>query len=229
MDAKKGKLIVIDGSDGSGKATQTKLLVEALRKKGVKVRTLDFPQYDENFFGRFIGKCIAGKHGDFLRLDPYITSVIYAADRFESSAKIRRWIDGGCTVILDRYVSANQIHQGGKIHDTKKRRDFLEWLNEMEYDVLRLPRPHKVIYLDVPHAISMNLLSKAQHKKSYLAEGDTDTVEQDVAYLRNARNSALWLARHMSNWHQIRCVNDEGVLRDVQDIHDEIMIVACDQ
>src|SRR3990167_6836927 len=118
---KKGKLIVLDGTDGSGKATQTKILQARLKKEGYRVQTLDFPQYEKNFFGGLIGECLAGEHGDFVSIDPYIGSTLYAADRFESKDKIMRWLRAGCVVVLDRYVSSNQIHQGGKITDAKKR------------------------------------------------------------------------------------------------------------
>ena len=222
MTKKRGRLIVIDGSDGSGKATQAKKLVEALKAQGVRVCTLDFPQYEDNFFGAFIGRCITGKHGDFLALDPYITSIVYAADRFESSVQIKKWLDEGCAVVLDRYVSANQIHQGGKISDPHKRRDFLAWLHKMEYEIFKLPQPDMVIYLDVPLDMSVELLAGAQNKKSYLKEGDTDLVEQNFAYLRNARNSALWLARNESGWHKIQCVKDDQ-LRTIDDIHEEML------
>ncbi len=221
--AKKGRLIVIDGSDGSGKATQTELLVQKLKKSGTRVCTLDFPQYENNLFGTLIGRCITGKHGDFLTLDPYITSVLYAADRFESSVRITEWLNAGITVVLDRYVSANQIHQGGKISDPHKRREFLAWLDRMEYDVFRLPRPHLVIYLDVPFATSMQLLAHAQQKKKYLEDGDIDLVEQNESYLRNARNSALWLARHQKGWHRIQCTKEIDQLRTIEDIHEEVM------
>ena len=85
-----GKFIVIDGIDGSGKKTQTKLLIERLKREGLKVKTIDFPQYENNFFGKFIGECLVGEHGDFAKLDPKIASVLYGADRFESSQKIEK-------------------------------------------------------------------------------------------------------------------------------------------
>lgn len=220
--SKKGRLIVIDGSDGSGKATQTKLLVEKMKMEGCLVRTMDFPQYGNNFFGAFIGECITGEHGDFLTLDPRITSVLYAADRFESSEKIKKWLNDGDTVVLDRYVSANQIHQGGKIFDTRKRKEFLLWLDEMEYGVFHLPRPHMVIYLDVPIDTSIGLLRHAQQKKQYLKDGKKDLVEQSKNYLHNARNSALWLARTQKGWHRVQCVQQDR-LRTIEDIHAEIM------
>ncbi|PID51735.1 MAG: thymidylate kinase [Candidatus Moraniibacteriota bacterium] len=220
--AHKGKLIVIDGSDGSGKATQTQCVVRALKKAGRRVRTCDFPQYEKNFFGAFIGECITGEHGDFVALDPHITSVIYAADRFESSKKIQRWLEKGYTVVLDRYVSANQIHQGGKIADPRARKKFLQWLDTMEFGVFRLPRPDMVIYLDVSVQLSQILLQNTDKKKSYIPKGKKDLVEADRTYLENARKSALWLARNNDNWERIQCVKN-GRLRSIEDIQRDIL------
>src|SRR5690606_12245312 len=154
----------------AGKATQTALLVKRLKREGHSVRTYDFPQYEDNFFGRLIGECLAGQHGDFPTLDPYIASVLYAADRFESKAKLERWLQEGRVVVLDRYVSANQIHQGGKTLDPKKRKRFLEWLDRMEFGVFGLPRPDLVLYLDVPYEVSQRLLAGKglKDKKTYL-------------------------------------------------------------
>ncbi|MEK7181986.1 MAG: thymidylate kinase, partial [Patescibacteria group bacterium] len=101
---KKGKLIVIDGTDGSGKATQTDLLLKRFKKEGLLVKKLDFPRYEDNFFGKFIGECLAGEHGDFVSLDPRIASSLYAFDRFETKPLIEKWLSAGYTVILDRYV-----------------------------------------------------------------------------------------------------------------------------
>jgi dTMP kinase len=178
------------------------------------VRTLDFPQYEDNFFGGFVGECLRGEHGDFLGVNPQIASVLYAADRFESAVKLRKWLDEGATVVLDRYVSANQIHQGGKIADTRARAKFLMWLDKMEYDVFDIPRPDKVIYLDVPIAISQELLRKSGKK--------LDNAEQNLQYLENSRKSALWLARREDNWERIICTN-RGKLRSIEDIHKEIL------
>lgn len=214
MQRRKGKLIVIDGSDGSGKATQTKRAVAALRKNKEKVRTIDFPQYDQNFMGAFVGECLKGVHGDFLSLDPKIASVIYAMDRLESSQKIEKWLDQGYTVITDRYVSANQIHQGGKIVDSRKRAEFLVWLDKLEYSICKLPRPTLVIYLDVPTKVAQNLLS-ADGKK-------LDIAENDQMYLDNSRKSALWLSKRENNWQRVSCVH-RSRLKSIDVIHDEVM------
>lgn len=124
--AKKGKFIVIDGTDGSGKATQTKQLVRRLRKQGKKVKTIDFPRYYNNFFGKLIGEGLTGTYGNWAKLDPHIASTFYAADRFESSKQVRKWLEAGVIVIADRYASSNQIHQGGKILNGHKRKKFLQ-------------------------------------------------------------------------------------------------------
>ena len=111
---KRGKLIVIDGTDGSGKATQVDLLVEALKKEGRKVKVVDFPEYYSNFFGKFVGHCLSEQHYNFVSVHPKIASVLYAADRFEGKGKIEKWLKEGYTVVANRYASSNQIHQGGK-------------------------------------------------------------------------------------------------------------------
>src|SRR3989344_7072606 len=115
---KRGKFIVIDGIDGSGKATQVKLLADKLRRLKIPVKTIDFPRYHDNFFGQLIGEYLSGAYGDFIQTDPRVASVLYAADRFESSREIRQWLADGYLGIADRYVSANSIHQGGKIADS---------------------------------------------------------------------------------------------------------------
>src|SRR3989338_10339505 len=136
---KRGKLIVIDGTDGSGKATQAGLLIRHLRKDGYKVKVVDFPEYYSNFFGAFIGHCLSEQYYNFVKVHPKIASVIYEAERFESSDKIKNWLEEGNIVIANRYASANQIHQGGKISNTKKRKVFLKWLAQKEYEVFKIP------------------------------------------------------------------------------------------
>lgn len=211
---KRGKLIVIDGTDGSGKATQAKLLVERLRKVGKRVQALDFPQYEKNFFGRFIGECQAGKHGDFVHLDPYIASALYAADRYESKALLEKWLNEGAIVVLDRYASSNQIHQGGKISDGQKRKKFLHWIEEVEFHVFGLPKPDAIVYLDVPVKESQRLLkNKGQRKKKrYLRRGDKDVVERDPQYLEASRKSALGIVRNKNHWLPITCMENGKLL-----------------
>lgn len=218
----KGRLIVIDGIDGSGKATQTKLLAARLKKEKFRVKTIDFPRYQDNFFGKLIGECLTGAYGDFVGMNAHIASTLYAADRFESSKDIRKWIDAGYIVITDRYVSSNQIHQGGKIADLEERREFLKWLDVMEYKVYGIPKPDLVVYLDVPHEVSVTWLKNkvAQDKKKYL-KGRKDTVEESIKYLRESRESALYLANQNKNWTRIECCQGM-VCMPPEPVHEEV-------
>jgi dTMP kinase len=223
---KKGKLIVIDGIDGVGKATQTKLLVSNLRKAGLKVKTIDFPHYDGNFFGSLIGRYLAGKFGDFIQVDPHLASVLYAADRFESSKKMKQWLEDGYAVICDRYVSANQIHQGGKIHDAKKRKVFFEWLEKMEHGVFDIPRPDMIFYLDVPLDVSQKWLKRkvAQRKKGYL-KGRHDVAEDNLEHLEDSRRAAVKLVEGKNKWKRINCWGSDEI-RSREDIAGEIFDTA---
>ncbi len=215
---KKGKFITIDGIDGSGKKTQADALIKKLENEGHKVKIIDFPQYENNFFGKFIGECLAGKHGDFAKLDPKIASVLYAADRFESSRKIKKWLEEGNIVIADRYANSNRIHQGGKILDPEKRKKFMTWLEKMEFDIFGIPKPDAIIYLNVPLEMSLELLEngEAKKRKAYL-EGNKDAHESDPQHLINAKRSALELVKENNNWIDIRCDKD-GKLMSIDEI-----------
>jgi dTMP kinase len=220
--AKKGKLIVIDGTDGSGKATQAGLLIKHLKRDGRKVKIIDFPEYSFNFFGKFIGHCLSEQYYNFVKVHPKIASVLYAADRFESKDKIKKWLKDGYIVIADRYASANQIHQGGKIANTKKRKSFLKWLAEMEYEVFKIPKPDAVFYLSVPIPIVLKLIKERNknNKRNYLGK-KKDVHEKDVKFLENSRKSALWLAKTQKGWIKIKCVKNR-VLNTRGNIHNEI-------
>lgn len=209
-----GKFIVIDGIDGVGKATQTELLMTRLKKEKILAKKIDFPAYTRNFFGRFIGECLAGDHGDFVGLDPKIASTLYAADRFESKNKIEGWLAKGHTVIADRYVSSNQIHQGGKIRDRKAREEFLKWLDMMEYKVFKLPKPDEVIYLSLPMNLSLKLLSgrRKDMNRPYLKGRKKDIVEQSLSYLEESRRSALEIVRKNNSWREVVCNKGDVVL-----------------
>lgn len=219
----KGKLIVIDGTDGSGKATQVDLLVKRLKKEGKMVKVVDFPEYYKNFFGAFVGHCLSEQYYNFLNVHPKIASVMYAADRWESSAEMREWLKKGYIVIANRYVSANQIHQGGKTKDARRRNDFLKWLDKMEYEVFGIPRPNLTLYLSLPIHIVVELLDKrggSTMKREYLKRGK-DVHEADVNFLINSRKSALKLVKEVPNFIKIEC-SEKGKILSREAIHEMI-------
>lgn len=221
--SKKGKLIVIDGTDGSGKATQVDLLAKKLMRERKKVKIVDFPEYYKNFFGEFVGHCLSEQYYNFLKVHPKIASVLYAADRFESSAEIKNWLKAGYIVIANRYVSANQIHQGGKIKNAKKRNDFIKWLNKMEYEVFGIPRPDITLYLSLPIDIVLKLLKtrdSSKIRRAYLKK-KKDVHEADVDFLINSRKSALWLVKEVPNFIKIDCA-PKGEILSREEIHEMV-------
>lgn len=219
---KKGKLIVIDGTDGSGKATQIDLLVQHLQQDGHRVKILDFPEYYKNFFGKFIGHCLSEQYYNWINIHPKIASIAYAADRWESSKKIQDWLEKGYIVLSNRYVSANQIHQGGKIVNTAKRENFLKWLDEMEYKVFKIPRPNAVFYLNVPMNVVLRLIKERNRKTSRAYVGKKkDIVEGNIPYLTNSNKTGLSLAKTQKGWIKIECVKN-GVLETRENIHNEV-------
>ena len=219
----KGKLIVIDGTDGSGKATQVALLEKRLKKDGKTVKIVDFPEYYKNFFGAFIGHCLSEQYYNFLNVHPKIASVAYGADTWELSGLMRAWLKKGYIVIANRYVSANQIYQGGKIKNAKKRNDFIKWLDQMEYEVFKIPRPDITLYLDLPTKISLQLLKErdsSKMKRAYLKK-KKDVHEKDVDFLKNSRKSALKLEKKVPNFIKIEC-SEKGKILSREMIHEKI-------
>lgn len=214
-----GKIIVVDGGDGAGKATQVTLLVKRLEAEGFQVETLDFPQYTQNTFGALIRECLDGKRGDFLALDPRIASTIFAADRFETKPRIERWLAEGKIVILDRYVSANMMHQGAKIHDQEELESFLGWLDHMEHEVFQLPRPDQIIYLAVPFEVRERLKAQAISEGKHGA--NTDQHEASATFQAATEARAREIVAGKNDWTAVECTDGE-VMRDRQEIHEEV-------
>ncbi len=180
-----GKLVVIEGGDSSGKATQAALLTKVLKEKGELVEQIDFPRYHDNHIGGLIRECLDGKHGDFINTDARLASVLYAADRRESLPKIQSWLEEGKTVVSDRYTSSNLLHQGAKIKNKEKRKQILEWIYKLEHKIMNLPVPDLLLYLDVPATVRFQLL-KDQNRVLDVAEENTkhqqavDIVAEDM-------------------------------------------------
>ncbi len=219
---KKGKLIVIDGTDGSGKATQVDLLTNRLKNDGYEVRVVDFPEYYKSFFGAFVGQCLSEESFNFINVHPKIASVVFAAGRFEAKDKIDTWLKKGYVVIANRYATANQIHQGGKISNIKKRQDFIRWLDDMEYGVFGIPRPNVVFYLSLSISFVSKLLEERNRNsnRAYLGK-KKDVYEKDLNFMKNSIKSAMWLADNQPNWCKINCIS-KNKLRSREDISDEV-------
>ena len=217
----KGKLLVIDGADGAGKATQVGLLRDRLRAEGKEAESLDFPQYHANIFGKLLRECLDGKRGDFLHMDPRVASSLYAADRFQSKPQIEKWLEEGKIVVLDRYVSANMLHQGGKLRNVAEIEEFLTWLDEVEHGLFGLPRPDTIMYLDVPLKVRKRLKQESIAAGKHGADVAADQHEADDIHQEQAEQQAQHLISTKNVWHKIDCTKD-GEIRSREEIHEDI-------
>lgn len=218
-----GKLIVIEGTDGSGKSTQFHLLTDRLESEQVKFQKLVFPQYSEPS-SALIRMYLGGEFGKSPSdVNAYAASAFYSVDRYASYRKVwGKWYEEGGLVVSDRYTTSNAVHQASK-EPEDKREDFLNWLYDFEYDKLGLPRPDLVIYLDVPTDFTEKML---RHRESE-TNTHADIHEQDMQYLATCRRMGRAAAEHYG-WTVIRCVRD-GAMRSIEDIHEEIYrhVAAC--
>lgn len=218
-----GKLIVIEGTDGSGKSTQFRLLTGRLEAEHVKFQKLVFPQYSEPS-SALIRMYLGGEFGKSPSdVNAYAASAFYSVDRYASYRKVwGKWYEEGGLVVSDRYTTSNAVHQASK-EPEDKREDFLNWLYDFEYDKLGLPRPDLVIYLDVPTDFTEKML---RHRETE-THTQADIHEQDTQYLATCRRMGRAAAEHYG-WTVIRCVRD-GAMRSMEDIHEEIYrhVAAC--
>ena len=211
-----GKLIVFEGTDGSGKSTQFSLLTGRLQREGTEFRTIVFPQYREPssaLIRMYLGGEFGKKPSD---VNAYAASTFYAVDRYASFLKV--WGDyyrNGGLIVSDRYTTSNAVHQASKEPDEARPR-FFQWLYELEYDHMELPRPDLVIYLDVPTELTEQLMRKREQSTHTSA----DIHEQSMEYLRLCRKTGLEAAAFYG-WTVVHCDKD-GQMRSIEDIHEEI-------
>ncbi|MEK7652941.1 MAG: thymidylate kinase [Patescibacteria group bacterium] len=206
------QLIVIEGGDGSGKKTQARILAKMLKFFNRSVRTIDFPQYRLNFFGKLIRDYLDGRFGDPLSVSPYSAAPLYCFDRFESAAKIRRWLYEGRIVVSDRFHTANIIHQGAKL-PPKKRLALVEFLDRLEFDFLKVPRPDLVFYLHVYPEVAQILMEKQGRVK--------DGHEANLRYARKVEKTALWACEKFG-WVKIECCPNQKSILPEERIHNLI-------
>lgn len=213
----KGKLVVIEGLDGSGKATQTALLYEELQKFGCKVKKVSFPDYDQPS-SALVKMYLAGEFGERPEsVNAYAAASFYAVDRFASFTKF--WRDSyqqGAVILADRYVTSNMIFQLSKL-PPKEWNDFLSWEEDFEYQKMGLPKPDLTIYLDMPPKLSQQLLGERYHGE----ENKKDIHEKNLLFLEQCRKSAIYTAERLK-WKIVNCACDDHI-RNIEEIHAEIM------
>lgn len=216
---RKGKLIVIEGNDGSGKSTQLNLLLKYLKKQKIPVKTLDFPRYYDSFFGKFLAAFLRREHGKLENANPYLLTFPFALDRAAASGEIRNWLSRGYIVICNRYATSNMAHQSGRL-PKKERKAYVDWDMEFEYKINKLPKEDKVIFLHLPYKYSLKLISK-RGKRDYTRKKNVDMVEADTTYIKNSEEAYNELLKRFPHWVKINCVTN-GKIRPIEEIHKEI-------
>ena len=214
----KGKLIVIDGGDGAGKRTQTGLLEDRLRSEGLVVAKFAFPRY-EQYFGRMIRQFLNGDFGDPTKIDPKMTSLLYAMDRMQAAPEINGALDSGAVVLCDRYTQSNMAYQAAKIDDETQRIAFLAWLEDLEYNQLEVPRSDLAFYLQTSVAVSQRLI---QERAGADATRAVDAHESNVDYQTRVAETYRWLAGRDAHWCLVDCLDGTSQMRLPQEIHREV-------
>ena len=222
----RGKLIVIEGTDCSGKETQAKLLLEKLRSEGIKIEERGFPMYDTPTV-YIVGACLLGKPhmGESIfqegttNVPPKVAALYYAADRLYNIEFINKMLDDGINVILDRYVESNMGHQAGKLKDKQDKLNMMNWLEKLEYDLLELPKPDIVMFLYMPYQYSVEL----RNKRAEAADG----AERDVEHLKNAEATYSLMAEKY-NYNIVHCVKDDKI-RTIEEINEDIYSLVIDK
>lgn len=212
------KIFVIEGTDGSGKQTQTKMLVEKLAASGENVILQSFPNYDSLSSGP-VKMYLGGELSENANgVDAYQSSALFAIDRFCTLKKMENSINENTIIVFDRYVSSNMIHQASKIENKREKLKYLKWLNKLEFGTLKLPKPTKIIFLDMPPEKSIELA----HSRGELKAGTRQDIhEKDSSHLINAYKNGKFISK-LFKWSEIKCVNELGEIKTREEISNEI-------
>lgn len=217
----KHPLIVLEGGDGSGKATQAAALKERLEKEVGPVELFDFPRYEESLAGKLVGECLAGKHANFRHLSPYIASLPFTLDRVGAREVLAERLEQSL-VMCNRYVPSNIAYQAAKLLSADRPK-FIEFLEALEYGELQIPKPDLVIYLHVPTAIATKLIEKKKERGYLAGTGEKkDQHERDVAYQDEVVQVYLDLAKERDDWQTVTCTDEAGELLPKEAIHERV-------
>ncbi len=202
----RGKLIVIDGIDGSGKGTQADLLIERLQQEGYAAVKADFPQYGKKSAG-LVENYLNGRYGASHEVSPYVASFFYMLDRYDASFEMREQLERGTVIVANRYVSANMGHQGGKFETQEARKRYFEWLSHYEYNVFGIPRPDVTLVLHVPPSLGQQLVGQKAIRE-YLSGASRDVHENDFEHLERASHTYREMCVLFPDFKLIECAPD---------------------
>ena len=210
-----GKLIVIEGTDSSGKETQTKKLYERLANEVEKVRKISFPNY-ESPACEPVKMYLAGAFGDnALNINPYPVSTMFAIDRYASyKMDWESFYNAGGIIVTDRYTTSNMVHQASKIENIDEKSKYLGWLEDLEYNKMGIPKPDLVIFLNMPTEMAVKLMEARKNKIT--GEEKKDIHEKDTSYLKKSYDNACDIAKKY-NWQEIKCVENKRLKTRIVD------------
>lgn len=207
----KGKFIVFEGADGTGKTTQAKLLFNYLKQNQKNTVFFSFPNY-QSAWGKMVRRYLDGEFGDIGEVSPYLASMLYAGDRLLESARIRQWLGSGKLVVCDRYMASNIAHQVAKIKDQKSKIKYIKWLEGLEYGENKIQKPDLVILLTIPETIAQKFMRKRTR----------DIHEKNVSYQERVVKAFFDLAKANKNWVVVSNIKG-GRLKKIDEVHKEIV------
>ena len=216
--------IVLEGLDGAGKSTQITKLRDMFRTKGVESEYLHFPRFDAPIYGELIARFLRGDLGSVESVNPYLVALLYAGDRADAATTIRKWIDDGKVVIVDRYVYSNIGYQCAKIADSKERNTLREWILHTEFEEFGIPKPDLSLFLDVPFAFTERKLTEVREgeDREYL-QGGKDIHEASLDLQRRVREVYLESAALNEDLKVVNCSTEEGGMASPEIIFERIM------
>ncbi len=212
-------IITLEGTDGTGKNTQAKLLTEWLSKE-FPTKLLTFPDYSGTFFGHEVGKYLNGDYGNLEDINPKFASLLFALDRFENKETIMNLIDKNYIIVMDRYIESNIIYQCSRV-PKEERENLKTWLEKVEYDILELPESDEIIFLDLPPEHSRKLVLKKEarnytYSKEDIHEGNENLISDSYEFYKETAIKEDWII--------INCLTESNEVKTIEQLHEDIKI-----
>jgi dTMP kinase len=219
----KGKIIVLEGLDGSGKSVQHRLLLEKLTLLGKKIASADFPDYD-SFYGKLVARYLNGDFGDVMEVSPYISSLLYAEDRKDSATKLWNWLNNSYIILINRYASANMAYHSVKL-PSDKRAEFVDWIKQLEYEThSAIPREDLVIFFNSEVAVAQSMVDRKE-ARNYTTH-QRDIHERNSGYLAEVAQMYLQLCESEPHWVRLDVIDQAtGNMYPPEQIHERVIAV----